>query len=57
MNLTIVKQIRHQLYDCFDRSADALFDLVDALSSDPLARSLPELSLSPAFRRRWRECL
>lgn len=46
-------QIRHQTYSCFERSADALFDLIDALTSEPQARSLPEMSLSLAFRRKW----
>src|SRR6266516_2171478 len=45
--------MRHQSYGCFERSADTLFELVDALCSEPQARSLPELSLSLAFRRKW----
>ena len=53
MNFTILKQVRQQTYGCFHRSADALLELVDALSCEPAARSLPELSLSPAFRRKW----
>lgn len=53
MNLNIRKQIRQQTACCFERSRDALFELVDALSSEPQASSLPELSLSPAFRRKW----
>lgn len=53
MNLNTWKEIRHQTADCFERSRDALFELVDALCSEPQARSLPELSLSPSFRRKW----
>jgi len=53
VNLNILLQVRHESYRCFERSADALFELMDALSSEPQARSLPELSLSPAFRRKW----
>ncbi|MBE3559769.1 MAG: transposase [Ktedonobacteraceae bacterium] len=53
MNLNTLQQIRHQVYQCCQRGADALFDLVDALSSDISARSLPELSLSPLFQRQW----
>ena len=53
MNLNIWKHIRQQTAGCFERSRDALFELVDALCSEPQARSLPELSLSPAFRRKW----
>lgn len=53
MNLTTLKEFRQQMYGCFERSADALFNLGDALLSEPPARSLPELSLSPFFERRW----
>jgi hypothetical protein len=53
VNLTILEAIRHQVYGCFERSADALMELADALSSEGTARSLPELSLSPLFRRKW----
>jgi hypothetical protein len=38
---------------CFERSRDALFNLSDALLSESQARSLPELSLSVFFQRRW----
>ncbi len=53
MNLTTLQEVRHQLYQSYERSADALFELGDALSSEVTARSLPELSLSPMFRRTW----
>jgi|SRR5579883_28496 hypothetical protein len=53
VNLNILEAIRHQVYGCFERSADALMELTDALSSEGAARSLPELSLSPFFRRKW----
>lgn len=53
MDLTTMREIRQQIWQCFSRSADALFELADALTSDVAARSLPELSLSPSFRRRW----
>jgi len=45
--------MRHQIRQCFARSGDALFELADALTCESTARSLPELSLSPAFRRKW----
>jgi hypothetical protein len=53
LNLNTFKQLRHHVYQCYERSADALFELGDALSSEASARSLPELSLSPVFRRQW----
>jgi hypothetical protein len=34
-------------------SKDAQFELMDALLLNPGVRSFPELTLSPAFRRKW----
>ena len=53
MNLNTLKDVRQQMYGCFERSGDALFNLSDALLSESAARSLPELSLSAFFERRW----
>lgn len=53
MNLHTCKQLRHQVYQCYERSAEVLSELGDALSSEGEARSLPEWSLSPWFRRTW----
>ena len=53
MNLTILQDFRHDVYACFSRAADALFNTVDALLYETQAQSLPELSLSPFFERRW----
>ena len=53
MNLNTMRQIRQQIWQCFSRSADALFELADALTGEVTARSLPELSLSASFRRKW----
>lgn len=53
MNFNTLEQIRQQISRCFERSRDALFNLSDALLSEPQARSLPELSLSPFFTRQW----
>src|SRR5256884_3024392 len=53
MHFNTWQQVRQQMYNCFERSADALFNLSDALLSEPQARSLPELSLSAFFQRRW----
>ena len=46
------EQFREQLYhEHFNKRADALLDLVDAISSNSKARSVVELSLNPCFRR------
>jgi len=46
-----LEQFRQELYEAFDHRADALMELLDALSSTPNAQSVAELSLSPFFRR------
>jgi len=48
-----IEQFRQELYETFDLRADALMELLDALSSTPNARSVVELSLSPLFRRQY----
>jgi hypothetical protein len=53
MNLNTLMQVRHQTWQSFARAADALFELADALTCESAARSLPELSLSPRFQRKW----
>src|ERR1700687_6087986 len=53
MNLNTLNEFRHGMYHCFGNAKDALFNLVDALSSEVGARSFPELSLSPFFERTW----
>src|SRR6266478_7400306 len=53
MHFNTLQQVREQMYGCFERSRDALFNLCDALVSESQARSLPELSLSVFFERRW----
>jgi len=53
VNLNTMMQIRHQIWQCFSRAANALFELADALTAEASARSLPELSLSALFRRKW----
>ena len=43
---------RADLYGCFSRWADALFELCDAVLCTPTPlRSVPSLSLEPVFRR------
>jgi hypothetical protein len=53
MNLNILQGFRHEVYACFTRASDALFNTVDALLTETQAQSFPELSLSPYFERRW----
>jgi len=53
MNLNILQGFRHEVYSCFERAADELFNTVDALLTETQAHSFPELSLSPSFERRW----
>lgn len=53
MNLHTVNEFRHGMYGCFKRAGDALFNTMDALSSETAAHRFPELSLSPFFQRRW----
>lgn len=54
MQYSILDTLRHNVYhSCFTRGGDALFDLVDALLTDPSARSFIELSQAPSFRRSW----
>jgi hypothetical protein len=48
-----LKQFRDRLYHVFPRRADATMNLLDALASDSQARSAAELTLGPAFPRRY----
>jgi hypothetical protein len=52
-SISRLKQFRQELYDSFDYRADALMELIDALSSTTNARSVVELSLSLFFRREY----
>ena len=47
------RQFRADVYGTFQKRADAVFELIDALSSNTQARSPVELSLSPFFRRQY----
>jgi DDE superfamily endonuclease len=53
MNLNTLREFRQQAYACMRHRADALFALCDGLLSETQACSLPELSLSPSFERKW----
>ena len=47
------RQQRAMICGTFQRRADSMFDLIDALASDTQARSPVELSLSPFYRRQY----
>lgn len=51
--LDALRTFRNSLYRCFDRRADALFELGDALLTAGVVPSPPHLSLAPAHRRGW----
>src|SRR5436305_3638272 len=53
MNLNTLNEFRHQVYGCFTRAADALFNTVDALLTETTAHHFVDLSLSPFFERQW----
>ena len=53
MHLNTLKEFRHGVHKSFRKANDALFNLVDALLTEDRARSLPELSLSPFYERKW----
>jgi hypothetical protein len=44
---------REQMYQQFDRRADALFEIVDALLTLPTATAPAHLMLQPHFHRKW----
>lgn len=48
-----LKQFRLELYQNFNKQADTLLELVDALCSNPTAKSVVELSQSGCFRRSY----
>jgi len=51
--LQFLQTFRSKLLGIFPRRADAVFELIDALLLTVDPRSPVELSLSPAFRRRF----
>jgi hypothetical protein len=53
MHFTTLQSFRQDVYACFPKAKDALFNTVDALSTETAAGSFPELSLSPFFERCW----
>ena len=51
--LSSLRTFRDSLYRCFDRRADALFELTDALLNAGSISSPPHLSLAAVHRRGW----
>jgi hypothetical protein len=49
----LLRQFRARVYQRFDKRADALFELLDAVTVAGLVPSLAYLSLPPVHRRRW----
>src|SRR5438067_2419759 len=52
-SLPCCRAFERQVYACLKRAGDALFNLTDAVLSESQAQSLPELSLSAFFERKW----
>jgi DDE superfamily endonuclease len=52
-DVACLRAFRTALHDCFERRADALFELGDALLASEALTSLPHLSLQVAYRRGW----
>ena len=48
-----LSQFRESIYQSFEYRADAIMDLLDAMSSNSTAKSVVELSLNPLFRRTY----
>ena len=51
--LSKFKTFRDNIFQCFSARADATMELVDALSGNTDANSVVQLSLNPAFRRKY----
>ncbi|WP_225977389.1 transposase [Nostoc sp. CENA543] len=53
MNRAKLEEFRQAAYNYLGRAHDATFELMDAILLTRNAYSLADLSLSPAFRRKW----
>lgn len=53
LHTTSLKQFRNSLYQNFNNRADTLMELLDAICSFPLARSVVEYSLAACYRRSY----
>jgi hypothetical protein len=52
-NFTRLRAFRQHAHQLFQHRRDAFFELLDAVIQTPAARSFAELSLAPAFTRKW----
>lgn len=53
MDFNTLSGFRRAAYSCFEKAADALMNVADALLTETRARSVAELALSPFFERHW----
>ena len=53
MDCITLTDFRASLYAAFRAGGDTLLNIVDALATETAAKSLPELSLSAFFPRKW----
>ena len=51
--VNLLEQFRQELIDSFDKRADALMNLIDAICSNTHAKSIAELSLNPICRYQY----
>lgn len=51
--LETLRTFRHSLYECFDRRADALFEITDAILTADVLPSPVHLSLQGVHSRGW----
>jgi len=53
LNLQPLRQFRQQVYQVFSPGRDAAFEIMDAISDSPHARSVVEVSLAPGMQRQF----
>lgn len=53
LNLQVLRQFREQVYQLLHPSRDAAFEIMDAITHSPGARSAVEVSLAPGMQRKF----
>ena len=53
LNLQVLRQFREQVYQLLHPSRDAAFEIMDAITQSPGARSAVEVSLAPGMQRKF----